>query len=220
VENGRLGGLTLHIIRSVADAVDVPIELTARMLAADVARLLDHGHAGVVEEVLRHLRSVGWETIAEYTFNHYGDRGSVDIVAWHAASRTLLIVEVKTRLLDVQELLGTLDRKCRVVPLLLARERGWEADRVGRVLVVGEHSPARRAVAEHAVTFGSTLPQRGREVRRWLAAPSGPFAGLWFLSSTTGGRTSGRRSAVQRVRRFAHAQGGSKSPSPTTTVRT
>jgi hypothetical protein len=66
----------------------VPIELSARMLAADVTRLLDHGHADVVEEVLRHLRSAGWQTIAEYTFNHYGDRGSVDIVAWRAASRS------------------------------------------------------------------------------------------------------------------------------------
>jgi transcriptional regulator with XRE-family HTH domain len=58
------------------------------------------------------------------------------------------------------------------------------------------------ADAEHAITFGSMLPQRGHEVRRWLADPRGPLAGLWFLSPTNGGRTDGTRSVAQRVRRL------------------
>jgi hypothetical protein len=155
----------------------------------------------LVEEALSYLRSAGCETIAEYTFNHYGVSGFGGYRRVAAASRTLLIVEIKTRFVDVQELFGTLDRKCRVVPLLLARERGWEAASVGRLVVAAEHSAARRVGAEHAITFGSMLPQRGHEVRRWLADPHGPFAGLWFLSSTTGGRSNETRSTVQRVRR-------------------
>jgi hypothetical protein len=43
-------------------------------------------------------------------------------VGWHAETRTLLIIEVKSRIADVQDLHATMDRKCRVVPGLLARE--------------------------------------------------------------------------------------------------
>jgi transcriptional regulator with XRE-family HTH domain len=200
VESGRLATFTLHTIRAIADSVGAPLELSPRLLASEISQLLDQGHAALVEAVLAHLRSIGWETIAEFTFNRYGDRGSVDIVAWHAASRALLIVEVKTRLLDVQELLGTLDRKCRVVPLILARDRGWHGVSIGRLVVVAEHSAARRVVSEHAVTFASTLPQRGHEIRRWLAAPSGPLGGLWFLPGTNGVRTRGQGAGTRRRR--------------------
>lgn len=170
------------------------------MTAAEVTRLLDEGHAGVVEQVLSVLRQHGWDTIAEYTFSHYGERGSVDIVAWHAPTRTLLIVEIKTLLLDVQELMSTLDRKCRLVPQLLASERGWVADAVGRLLVVEEGSAARRVVAGHRTTFESTFPARARAVQRWISQPGGRLSGLWFLSPTNGVRGSRRLDAVQRVR--------------------
>ena len=130
IESGRLDRFTVRTIRLVAETVGVRAEFAPRMSAAEVARLLDEGHARLVEAVLRQLHDRGWQTVAEYTFSHYGERGSVDIVGWHSASRTLLIVEVKTALLDVQDLLATLDRKCRVVPQLLRRDRGWNASTV------------------------------------------------------------------------------------------
>ncbi len=202
VERGALGGLTVGVIRTVGDAVGVQLEFEPRLRrGGDVPRLLDRGHAALVELVIRILRRIGWEVVAEYTFNHYGDRGSVDIVAWHAASRTLLLVEVNTRLVDVQELLASFDRKCRVVPNLLARERGWGPSGVARLVVVEDQSTARRVVAQHEQTFVAALPMRAREVRRWLSAPSGSIAGLWFLSSTTGGRTKRDSASLQRVRK-------------------
>lgn len=71
------------------------------MTAAEVTKLLDAGHARLADRVVGLLRAAGWAVIVEYTFSHYGERGSVDIVAWHAAARTLFIVEIKTILLDV-----------------------------------------------------------------------------------------------------------------------
>jgi transcriptional regulator with XRE-family HTH domain len=201
IEAGRIGGFTVNTVRLVADAVGVPIELWPRMSAADATRLLDEGHARLVETVLRLLHDRGSETIAEYTFSRYGERGSVDIVSWHAATRTLLIVEIKTVLLDVQDLLATLDRKCRVVPQLLARERGWRPLVVARLVVVEDRSTARSVVAAHRATFDSALPGRSRAARQWVAAPSGPLAGLWFLSSTNGIHGNHRSGAVGRVRR-------------------
>jgi hypothetical protein len=209
VEAGAISGLTVGVVRAAANAVGVTLDFEPRLRrGGDVARLLDAGHAQLVEAVIRVLRRHSWIPIAEYTFSHYGERGSVDIVAWHPATATLIIVEIKTRIVDVQELLATLDRKCRVVPQLLARDRGWRPGSVGRVVVVLDASTARRVVARHASTFESALPARSAEVRRWVRMPSGPIAGLWFLSSTTGGRARADSVIPERVRRPSGAGTG------------
>ena len=41
------------------------------------------------------LQSLGWQTRSEVSYSVYGERGSIDVLAWHAPSRTLLVVEVK-----------------------------------------------------------------------------------------------------------------------------
>lgn len=204
VEAGAIGGLTVGVVRAAAGAVRVTLEFEPRLRrGGDAARLLDAGHAQLVEATIGVLRRYGWIVSAEYTFSYYGERGSVDIVAWHPATRTLLLVEVKTRLVDVQELLATLDRKCRVAPQLLARDRGWRPEAVGRVVVVLDGSTARRVVARHGETFAAALPARSATVRNWVRRPSGPLAGLWFLSFTTGGRGKGGSVTSERVRRPA-----------------
>ena len=136
----------------------------------------------------------------EYTFNHFGERGSVNIVAWHPSRRALLIVEVKTRLLDVQELLATFDRKCRIVPSLLRRQRAWNPVIIGRLLVVADGTSQRRVVRAHAHTFEATLPDSARRVRSWLRDPVHPLAAIWFVPPTTGDRTKPVPASLQRVR--------------------
>ncbi len=125
-----------------------------------------------------------WRVVAEYTFNHYGDRGSVDIVAWHPGTRILLLIEVKSELDDVQAVMRSMDVRLRLVPGLLARERGWRAAAVASVLVLPAESSARRAVARHEAIFHAALPARTVEVRRWLAAPAGPLRAVWFVADT------------------------------------
>ena len=170
--------------RRVARHLDASVTLSVRWRGGDLFRLLDEGHASLVEAVVTRLRAEGWELIVEYSFNHYGERGSVDILAWNARHAVLLIVEVKSRIVDVQELLGTLDRTVRVVPLLVGRERGWRAKQVGRLVVLPPTSAARAAVDRHRETFDVALPDRGLAIRRWLAAPVGPLRGVWFLADT------------------------------------
>jgi len=184
-ERGHLRVLRLDAIRCIGAALDISLPFDPRWRGADLARLLDQEHAALVETVVGFLHENAWEVLIEYSFNHYGDRGSVDVVGWHVATRTLLIVEVKSRLADVQDLHATMDRKCRVVPPLLARERGWHALNMGRVLVVADASTVRRTVLRHAGTFDAALPERTTGVRRWLRRPAGPMAGIWFSSPIT-----------------------------------
>ncbi len=153
--------------------------------------------------MVRILRENAWEVLVEYSFNHYGDRGSVDIVGWHTETRTLLIIEVKSRLADVQDLHAKMDRKCRVVPPLLARERGWRALSVGRVLVVVDTTTIRRTVQRYAGTFDAALLERTIGVRRWLRRPAGSIAGIWFLPPITPGDGKQISTGSHRVRTSA-----------------
>lgn len=47
----------------------------------------------------------------EVSFSIYGERGVIDLLAWHGPSRTLLVIELKTEVVDAAEMLGVLDRK-------------------------------------------------------------------------------------------------------------
>jgi hypothetical protein len=143
------------------------------------------------------------------SFSVNGERGSIDILAFHPASRVVLVIEVKSAVPDVQLTLVTLDRKTRLA-VQIARERGWVGNAIGRLLVIRESRTARRRVAAYEATFANTLPHRTWEVRRWLAAPVAPksLAGLWFLPADI---QAVNRRRVRRTRAPAERAGTSGS---------
>lgn len=181
LERGQLERLGFSMIRRLWSALGVAADVDPRLSPAERAQLLDAGHAALVERAVQLHQGAGWETIVEYTFNHFGERGSVDLLCWRSSRRALGVIEVKTRLPDVQELHATFDRKTRVVPLAVARERGWHAERVGRLLIVADTRANRRIVGTHAATFDSSFPDRGRAARTWLQDPDRGVSALWFL---------------------------------------
>ena len=85
-ERGRLDRVSLNQLDQIASVLDVSIFIDARWNAGNVDRLIDRAHASIVEAVVRELRDLGWEVVVEFGFNHYGDRGSVDVLAWHAGN--------------------------------------------------------------------------------------------------------------------------------------
>lgn len=204
IELGRLDAVTIGMMRKVGDILEVRVAVDAWWRRGDGLRLLDEAHAGIVEHVLRHLVEAGWVVLPEWSFNHYGERGSIDIVAWHPGTRTLLLIEVKSRLDGVQELLHTFGRKVRLAPELLARERGWAAARVATMLVVSGSSAAREVVRRHATTFDAVWPERTLACRDFIGQPASgatPFrGGIWFLA-TGAGRGATTASQGHRVRR-------------------
>lgn len=200
-EAGHLEMLTVASARRIASSLEIRLPFAPQWRGGDGVRLLDRDHATLVNRLVAILAASGWETVVEYTFSEYGERGSVDVIGWHAPTRSLLITEVKPRLLDTQDTLAKLGRKRRIVPRLLVRERGWHAARVGVALILGDLTANRAAVARHSATFGSALPHRGRAVRSWLQRPGVALAGAWFLSATnraTGTQPGGSRKRVRR----------------------
>ena len=163
-------------------------------------RLLGEGHAHRSGQTLKLLRGWSWETQVEVSFAHYGERGSIDILAWHATSRTLLVVEIKSALGSVEGLLRPLDAKVRLVAGIAAERFGWRAAQVCSVVVLPEDASARRQVERHANVLDVALPHRSRELRRWLRVPAGALRGLWFLSSTREVGVTRNPSSIRRVR--------------------
>jgi transcriptional regulator with XRE-family HTH domain len=184
LERGDVQTISVRTLRRVSRALGMPPLVALGWRSADVAELLDEAHAALVDRVLAALRKAEWETTVEYSFNHFGERGSVDVLAWRPADRALLIVEAKTRLVDLQDLFSALDRKRRLVPGLVAAEKGWTAAALGVVLALPESSALRRAVAGHTPAFDAALPGRTVQVRRWVGSPRGSLRGIWFLSDS------------------------------------
>ena len=172
----------MRATRAVAAAVGIQLPFAPRSLrGAQIERQIDWRHAALVEAVVELLAPLGWEPTVEYSFNHYGDRGSVDVLAWHPETRALLVVEVKSDLRNLQDTLRALDVKRRVVPRLVQAEMGLEFEFVGVVIALADVRVDRQRVARHASTFDAGLPARTVDVRRWLKRPVGPLRGLWFL---------------------------------------
>jgi transcriptional regulator with XRE-family HTH domain len=204
LERGLISGVSITSLRRVCAALGIEPSIELRWRGGLADRLIDQDHARLVEVALRILAKAGWTTVPEYSFSVYGERGSVDILAWHPVHRALLIVEVKTRLTDLQALLMAMSRKVRLVPGLVADERGWDRSVLGRVVLVADTRANRTIVDGHRSMFDATFPARSREVRRWLGQPTGDLPGLWLTALRRDTPTD--RDNRQRVR-HRHARG-------------
>jgi transcriptional regulator with XRE-family HTH domain len=197
IEHDDLGGLSVRSLTRVVEALDASAELVVRWHGEQLDRLIDADHARIVQGIVLLLESLEWMTRVEVSFNHYGDRGRVDVLAMHARSRTLLVVEAKSAIGDTQDTVGRLDVKVRLGPML-ASSVGWdEPARIVPALVIADSRAARRVVAEHDGLF-LRFDLRGRGALAWLRRPESaePGGALWF-ANLPNARGSG---AKQRIR--------------------
>ncbi|HJP88801.1 MAG TPA: helix-turn-helix transcriptional regulator [Candidatus Limnocylindrales bacterium] len=201
LERGLLDTLSLRKVRAVAKVLDVRVELLPRSRAADLERVANAAHASLGEAVTRWLsRFPGWTVRPEVGFSHYGDRGVIDLVCWHAARRALLIIELKTELVDINDLLATLDRHARNAIRAVAPMQ-WHPLAISRLLVIGDSDHNRGRVDAHASLFSASLPGRVKAARAWLRDPVGEVNGLIFFANGHPGTLNGKVATVRRVRR-------------------
>ena len=194
VERGHWQHLSIDTVRRIAAALDVRVDVVARWRGGDLDRLLSRRHSMLAERFAALLAEYpGWVAIPEVSFAIYGERGIVDQMGWHAANAHLLIVELKTEFVDINEALGTLDRKVRLARTIAA-ERDWHAAQVSVWLVVSDTRTNRRHAAEHSTLLGSRFSLDGRQLRAFLRDPANPTTGLAFMTDAT------PRNAVQARR--------------------
>lgn len=211
VESGRVEDVPFRTLRRMGQALGATVDLGIRWRGEGLDRLMEAAHAGLVEDTVARLHRLGWETIVEASYSIRGERGSIDVLATHGPTAIVLVVEVKSVVPDSQAMIHAIDRKARLAPEI-ARQRGWACDGVGRLLVVGESTTARRRVEILDSTFRSAFPIRGRSVLAWLRQPDRAMSGLLFVPFATGGGATNRVTGRQRVRKHGNAPRGAAEP--------
>jgi transcriptional regulator with XRE-family HTH domain len=193
IETGRLAGVAFDDLERLATELDARLLLDLAWRGAALDRLIDEWHTALVDATVRWLIAAGWNVAVEVSFSIYGERGSIDIFAWHPAG-ALLVVEVKASVGEANQTLIGVDRKVRLAPEI-ARKRGWPVGPVGVMLVVADTTTARRRIAQHDATFRASLPSTTAQCRRWVDSPAGaPARGIVFLAQPDShGANSGRR---------------------------
>jgi hypothetical protein len=196
-----LGGqLDVNLVVRVVAALGGRLDFKVFWQGGELDRMLNARHSALHESVARLLTATdGWTVAPEVSFAIYGERGVIDILAWHAATRTLLVIELKTEIVDLNELIGTVDQKRRLAPTI-ARGRGWDAANVAVWVVVGESKTNRRRVRAHATMVRAAFPSDGRTIRGWIRAPYGGVSCLSFWTNARGTRTKAGVATVKRVR--------------------
>ena len=112
-ERDGLGRVRWDTLRAVTATLGIRVDVRLRWQGGDLDRVINATHAELHEPLIRHLGArSGWtRRPGEVSYSIYGERGVVDGLAWHAETRSLLIIELETELLDPQELAATMGRR-------------------------------------------------------------------------------------------------------------
>jgi transcriptional regulator with XRE-family HTH domain len=197
IELGDAPGTAIATYDRVAAALGASATIVVRWRGSDADQLTHAAHGAMhvrIGALFAQLKE--WIALPEVTFSIFGERGAVDWLAWHPATRSLLVVEIKTAFIDVQAVLAQVDRYLRLAGRLAA-DQGWQPATISLWLVFEDSSSNRRAVAAHRTLLVTRFGATGRALRRWLSDPNGPIFALSFLAVSRG---TGRRPRRVRLR--------------------
>jgi transcriptional regulator with XRE-family HTH domain len=201
IECGHAAAFTIDTVRRAFGALGASYEGSVVWRGGALDRLLDERHAVLVGLTATRLSALGWEVIVEATYSIYGERGSIDVLAAHRTTRTVLVVEAKSELVSIEALGRKADEKVRLARRQLCRDRfGWVPIATGNLLVLFDADSARRAVNRHGQLLEVLFPARGQLVRSWLRRPSGDLSGILFVADTNPIGAGAWRRGAQRVR--------------------
>jgi transcriptional regulator with XRE-family HTH domain len=205
IDRGELAGVTLGSLTAAAAALGADVDVRLRWRGEQLDRLLDEEHAVVVESMVGILKRHGWIVEVEASFSIWGERGSIDVLAFHPRCGALLVVEAKSVVPDSQATIHGLDRKARL-SRKIAEDRGWQIRHASRLLTIASSATARRRIESLGSTYGAAFPVRGAATRAFLRDPVSPINGLLFVSIDSHAGLRRRAPGRQRVRSLKAAQ--------------
>jgi transcriptional regulator with XRE-family HTH domain len=220
LERGHADRLSLAVLRGCLAVLEVRVELVPSWRGAALSQLLDEKHAALQSAWKARMERWGWQVWVEVSFNRFGDRGRIDLLAWQPMRRIMLLIEVKTEIADAQALLGGMDVKARVAPHV-ARSLGLAAPRVVvPLLLVAEGTTNRDRIRRLEPLF-ARYTLRGRSAITWLRRPveEGPrgllaFTDLRFANGGSVTRLAPHRIRLPRQSASVEMAGDGPSPGP------
>lgn len=201
VERGHLDTLSLRTLRAIAATLDIRLEMQPRWRGGDLDRMLNQRHSALHESVAQAFGRdfPAWALAPEVSFSIWGERGLIDLLAWHPGARALVVIELKTEIADANELVGTVDRKRRLARQI-ARDRDLDPATVSVWVIVSGSRTNRRRIAAHAAMFRTAFPADGRSIKAWLGHPERPISALSTWLSESSAPHPGGLASVRRVR--------------------
>jgi transcriptional regulator with XRE-family HTH domain len=200
IEPGLLATLSLDVIRRVATALEIRLDLIPSWRGGDLERVVGVRHSALHERLADRLgHSPGWISAAEVSFSIWGERGVIDRLAFHADRRMLAVFELKADLKDPGGLVAQVDRYRRLAPEI-ARGRGWDADSVSCWAVVADTDTNRRRLRSHLELLRGAFPAGRRDLAELLRDPVRQVDGLTFVAYPTVRTGTRSLTAVKRVR--------------------
>jgi transcriptional regulator with XRE-family HTH domain len=175
IERGHLERVSIGTLLEVARALEIQVTFGTRWRAGDLDRLIAGRHSRLHEAVALWFATAlpDWIIAPEVSFSIFGERGIIDILAWHPGRRALLVIELKTDLADVNELIGTMGPA--------------SAPRVG-------HRQGPRMGAAHSLELGARgrrTDEPGSDLRAQDAAshgiPGRRSDGCWLVATARSG---------------------------------
>lgn len=185
IERGHWASMSCRTLARVFDVLEADVDVLVRYRSGEIDRLLDEGHSRIVSGVAQMLRGWGWRVEPEVTFNHFGDRGSIDLLAMHDTPTVVLVVEAKTRITSAEETLRRLDTKNRLAERVAGDRFGLCPRAVMGLLAVRDSTANRARIAGLEPLYGPAFPCRGRVLTSTLRHPAAAVAASGGINGPT-----------------------------------
>jgi transcriptional regulator with XRE-family HTH domain len=195
IVNGRFDLCSLVSVEAYGRALGADVDMRVRWQGGDLDRLMNWRHSAMHERMAASWKDFPeWRAEPEVSFSIYGERGIIDWFGWHEPTATVLIEELKSELVDAQELVGTNDRRMRLAAEI-AHQRGWTPQTIASWVLLEDGRTNRRHLAQHASFLRTAFPADGRSIVPWLRNPVGAIRCLSFLPNVQPTKREGGRRA-------------------------
>ncbi|MGK2850428.1 MAG: helix-turn-helix domain-containing protein [Candidatus Limnocylindrales bacterium] len=175
IEAGRADP-SLDLVQRIAAALGLEIDIASRPPVVAFPKPADQVHAWCSGHIDRRLRAAGWETRREQEIVLARAHGWIDLLAFDPRTRTLVIVEIKTRIDDlgaIERQLGWYERDAA----LIAQRHGWRPRRIATWLLVLASEEAEAVLRDQREVLRLAFPARASDMRQVLAGVDGPRIG-------------------------------------------
>lgn len=164
IERLQLPDVRLSTVDRLLSTMGVRYRVSIDSPWLDHRRQDDFVHARCSAHVGRRLATTGWQIAREVEVGDGRSRGWIDILAFHAASGWLLVIEIKTEIHDV----GRIERSMnwyRREALAAATRLAWRPRRIGSALLVLLSTTNEHVLGMNRDLLASAFPGRAPELQ-------------------------------------------------------
>ena len=169
IEAGRANA-SLDVIAALLESLGISLELLAKGPVVIDARRHDAAHAICSAYVQRRLEALGWLVAREVRIEQGRYVGWIDLLAFHEATGTLLVIEVKTRVDDVGAIERSMDWHMSTA-MRAARRLGWQPERLTGWLLALATAEVDDALRRTRTIWDRAFPKRAAGLALAIADP-------------------------------------------------